>query len=96
MAHDVCKSVIGVLGVPLIPCHDKYLGLTCFVGKSKSGCEVLLKSMLQAIPTCVMDFIRLLVSIVNEIHRSGVEILISRSYTSLRGLGYVGIRQMVE
>lgn len=82
------------LGVNRVPCHEKYLGLPCFAGRSKSslfqsfrdriwnklfgwkanffsvgGREVLLKSVIQAIPTYVMNLFRLPVRLVNEIHR---------------------------
>uniref|UniRef100_A0A803QEP1 RNase H type-1 domain-containing protein n=1 Tax=Cannabis sativa TaxID=3483 RepID=A0A803QEP1_CANSA len=91
---DFREYLAHILGVSLVPCHDKFLGLPCFAGKSKSGLfqpikdriwnklfgwksklfspvgrEVLLKSVIQAIPTYAMSLFRLSIGIINEIHR---------------------------
>ncbi|XP_062114632.1 uncharacterized protein LOC133825743 [Humulus lupulus] len=82
MSPQMCDVLALKLGVPLVPCHEKYLGLPCFAGKSENclfqpirdgvwnklfswkskffsagGREVLLKSIIQAIPTICYELI---------------------------------------
>lgn len=94
LGQVVETELASTLGVNKVPCHEKYLGLPCFAGRSKAslfqsfrdriwnklfgwksklfsvgGREVFLKSVIQAIPTYVMNLFRLPDKLIQEIHR---------------------------
>lgn len=83
-----------IVGMKLIDCHEKYLGLPCFSGRSKrklfshivdrvwnrikgweekllsAGCKkILIKAVVQSIPTYAMSLFLLPKSLILEIHR---------------------------
>ena len=37
LMEDEAASMVAILGVTQVRCHDKYLGLPCFTGKNKQG-----------------------------------------------------------
>ncbi|KAK3204998.1 hypothetical protein Dsin_019044 [Dipteronia sinensis] len=55
----------GIMGVRLVDCHECYLGLPSFASRGK---EILLKAIVQAIPTYAMGLFQLPKSLIKEIH----------------------------
>ncbi|KAK2658540.1 hypothetical protein Ddye_005073 [Dipteronia dyeriana] len=88
------KKLADMVGMKLVDCHERYLGLSCFSGRSKwnfftditdkvwnkikgwgekllsiGGKEVLIKVVVQAIPSYAMSIFRLPKSLSDEIQR---------------------------
>ncbi|KAK3206989.1 hypothetical protein Dsin_021035 [Dipteronia sinensis] len=90
----VSEKLAATLGVRVVDCHEKYLGLPCYIGRDKrklftdivdriwsklkgwqgknlsiGGKNILLKSVVQAIPTYSMSLFQLPGGLVREIER---------------------------
>lgn len=103
ISDEVKASIGGDLGVPVVDCHEKYLGLPTLVGKnkrevfnvvkdriwkrlqgwkgtlfSKGGKELLIKSVVQAIPSYIMSIFKLPFSLCDEISLICCEFLVGR------------------
>ena len=93
MAEPLRQEIAGLLHVPLVDSHDRYLGLPTLVGKnkratfniikekvwsklqgwkgslfSKGGKEVLLKSVVQALPAFYMSVFRIPEKVCSELN----------------------------
>ncbi|KAL5545467.1 hypothetical protein UlMin_005154 [Ulmus minor] len=61
LMEDEAASMVAILGVPRVRCHEKYLGLPCR--------EILSKAVIQAIPSYAMNLFKLPFSLIRELHR---------------------------
>ncbi|KAK3230420.1 hypothetical protein Dsin_002301 [Dipteronia sinensis] len=94
VSSTVATELANVIGVNLVPCHERYLGLPSFAGRNKKvlftsikdqiwdkikgwrdkllsvgGKEILVKAVVQSIPTYVMSLFQLPKGLISEIHK---------------------------
>ncbi|KAL5780225.1 hypothetical protein ACOSQ2_010962 [Xanthoceras sorbifolium] len=94
VAPGVSSALALLLGVNLVPCHAKYLGLPCVATRNRrnlfdgiksrvwqklcgwssklfsaGGKEILIKAVIQSIPSYSMNLFRLPSSLIGELHR---------------------------
>ncbi|KAK2647696.1 hypothetical protein Ddye_015185 [Dipteronia dyeriana] len=90
----VRERLASIVGIRIVECHERYLGLPCFTGRSNrklfsdivdrvwsrikgwggkllsiGGKEILIKAVVQAVPTYAMSLFRLPKTLITEIHR---------------------------
>lgn len=94
------KNIITMLSVPEIKQYEKYLGLPSFVGRSKKA-SLLLKAVVQTIPTYSMSCFKLPTTLCSEIeiiirNFGGDREVIGERSIRKNGANYVGLKMKEE